>query len=157
MSKCQVLITDLVVAIPIFLLVVGIAFMLSSSQQAELEQSDQAFNLNTKATIFSDLLVRQPKLFTLNSKEIGIVKEPNILSKEDLDLFSTIGYAVLKDKFSLGNLEFYIKFYYTNNTIIKEIGILPSGNYTSYGASRVLFEPLENKNVIMEMILWQKA
>jgi len=157
MSKCQVLLTDLIVAVPIFLLIVGLAFMLSNSQQTELEQSDQTFNLNTKATVFSDLLVRQPNLFTLNSTDIGIVEEPNVLSKDGLNLFSTIDYGFLKDKLSLSNLEFHLKFYYVNNTIIKEIGILPSGVYTSYGASRTLFEPIENKNVVMEMILWQKA
>lgn len=147
MPKAQIMLTDLILAVSIFIVIGTVAFLSFDTYKSEIENTDTNNLLQVKATVFSDILIRNP--------DIGIVIEPNVLSIDKLDDFSKMDYNATKVNFALGYYDFYIQVYYTNGTIIKEMGQKPSGNYISYSLQRILVE--SSRTAFMEMIIWQKA
>jgi len=148
--------TDLIIAVSVFMIIITLAFMSFESNKLNLESTDAIYMMQNKATVLSDILVKQRIVMTINNTEYGIVSEPNLLSIENLNNFSNINYSIMKDKLALGYYEFYVNISYTNNIQIKEFGNNTSGNYTSYSTKRILAAP-GNKTAVMEMILWQKV
>ena len=129
---------DLILAVSIFIVIVAVAFMAVDLRKLEIQHTDNNFALQTKATVLSDLIVRQQTVFTINSTNYGIVSEPNVFSMDRVNNFSNLSYDTIKSNLALGQMDFYIKLYFGNGTTIKTIGNPPNGTYTSYSTYRVI-------------------
>lgn len=141
MSKAQIMFTDLIIAVSVFIIIITIAFMSIESNKSNFEANDKTYTLQNKASVLSDYFVKQPVMFSVNSTGYGIVTEPNVLSMDKLNYLSNLDYSVIKSNLSLGYMDFNVKFYDKNNSLIKSIGPESSGNNQTYSVVRILAFP----------------
>jgi fibro-slime domain-containing protein len=141
----------MILASSVFIILVTVAFLSWSSQRTDLEQLDVIERLQTRATIVSDLLTKQPSVFSGGniSQEVGLVSGPNVISLGKLETFSGFSYNYIKDALALGDIEISLKLQYANGTLIRQIGLQPSDVSAAYSTARILTTGKELSTIVV--------
>jgi hypothetical protein len=163
-SRGQAGITDLFVAIAIFIVLVTITTLTWDLYNARLESSIDYDTMVIKAYYIADTFVKSPGYPVnwesysnpeLTTSTIGLASSDRVLADAKVGTFaslSTTQYDAVRTVLRLSLYDYYFVLRDTNNTVIYSAGKIPQGKFAVNLARLAVYQ---NKPVIMEFAVWK--
>ncbi len=156
--KAQIAVTDLFIAIFIFMTVIISIFVTWNIYTNRLEQRIDYSNIISNAVQISDILVKtqgKPVNWELNNTTVEIIalaSSDRNLSERKVNAFITLDYNMTKDLMNIKRYNFKFKLVNVNNSALIEYGQNSTGNTTISIRRIVLYG---NATAFMDFMLWK--
>ncbi len=155
----QAAITDLFVAISIFIILVTITTLTWDLYKIRLDNRLSYDDMVLKSFQISDTLVKSfgsPDNWETNPQQvqtIGLIETEKVLSKAKVDAFvQQLNYSFIKDLFNINLYDFYFTLNAPNGTVLVTKGLSPQGKYNVNLARVIVYQ---NQPTTMEFSLWK--
>lgn len=164
MKRGQAVVTDLFIAIAIFIVLVTITTIIWDLYTIRLKMRQEFEDMIVKSIQISDQLVKNPGYpsdweFNIASnpdyiKIIGLAEDNRILSTEKVEKFRTsMTDQKIKDLFKIGLYNYYFTIKEKSGSILLAKGINPVGSFNTVNLARLIV--YKNQTRIMEFALWK--
>lgn len=157
--KGQAAITDLFIAISIFIILVTVTTLTWELYNIQLNTRLDYDDMVIKSFQISDILVKSkgtPATWETdvnNAKVLGLIEKEKHLSEAKVNAFvQDITYTQSKDLLKINLYDFYFTIKEADGTPIVSKGIVPTGKF-NVNLARVIF--YQNKPRVMEFSLWK--
>ena len=158
-NKAQAVITDLFIALFIFLLLVSTIIFIWNRYSTRFNEDLEYKDMQLKALEISDLLIKTqgyPENWELDPSSVdilGLASSDRVLSEEKINaLILNITYQNATMFLGLPTYDFYLRLSYLNGTMIQDYG-LSSTSELSVSVKRIV--SYKNEKVIFETRIWK--
>ena len=157
-SKAQIAVTDLFIAVFIFMILIIFIVIYLDTYDKRLDESIKYQELETIGFQITDMLVKSRGIppdwesNISNADAIGLAGYDRILSYNRVNAFFDSNYTELKEKFNIERCNFYIVLTAINGTAIKDIGEPSDGDYSVDINRYVLYQ---NETTILKFTIWE--
>ena len=164
--KAQAAITDLFIAVAVFIVLVTITTLIWNLYNVRLDSRIDYDNMVLKAYHISDTMLKSTgdpvnwersasPINTINT--LGLASDDHIISEKKLLTFSTLSstqedYDILKDKMNINLYDYYLKLKLIDGTPIILTGNAPRGKFAVNLARLVIYE---SEPHILEVTIWK--
>ena len=156
MSKAQIAMTDLFLAVFLFIILAAFFFIAWDTYQKRLYDTISRSEMEIYTIQITNQILRSPgvpenwEYFNKTPDAIGLADKYNSISDKKLSGLKNLNYTDIKDLMNLGSYNFYFLLKQSNNSIF-EIGDYPSGQ--SVNLRR--YVTYKNEPAIVEVSLWK--
>ena len=157
-NKAQIAVTDLFVAIFIFIALLISIFVTWNIYITRIEQRDNYNNILSNAVQITDTLVKSPgkpinwEQNNATAEIIGLASSDRNLSERKVNAFVTLTYNTTKDLLNIKRYDFKFTLININNSALIEYGLNSTGNNT-VSIRRIVW--YGNATAFMDFKLWK--
>jgi len=157
-TKAQIAVTDLFIALFIFMVVIISIFVAWNMYINRLEQRIEYSNILSNAVQITDTLVKSPgkpvnwELSNATAEIIGLASSDRNLSERKVNAFTTLNYNTTKDLLNIKRYGFKFTLMNVNNSALIEYGLNSTGNNT-VSIRRIVW--YGNSTAFMDFALWR--
>ena len=165
-KKAQIISTDLMISVVIFILLSSFVFLTIFRYQAKINENIASQDINVKALQISDLLVKssgEPSNWEDDTSKLntpGLASRDRSLHISKITEFLDLDYNLTKEKFNVENLDFYFALRELNGNLVEineedvKKGLNPGLNATNVVTiKRIVLYGGEEKHA--EFTLWK--
>lgn len=157
-NKGQIVITDLFIAVAVFVILMTIITVTWNLYSIRLEITFSYDDMVVRGFQISDSLVKSPgnpedwEKNASGVNQIGLANDDHILSQEKVSAFLGMSNEDIKNALNVNLYDFYFVIREAEGTVLISKGNIPSGKYTVNLARIVQYA---DKTRVMEIALWK--